>query len=245
MMTQAMVDFTFGGLGGRGAPRRARGWRERRQGPYLRRKARLAAAPGNTTQFLMGDQAVARTNFSDSDLDNSSENDEQFREREFAKDYDSLKPIRQKLTKSKLIEELMTVEKDVKMLEKKYAEMTAEEQLQARLGTVERGCKADPKLDEKIRIFQDEIVRMAKENLSLKTENTRLINEKRAEEVSSSSSSGSDSSSSDSDSDSSSDEEETEAVVTTTKAEDWQRDDTGYESDRSDCVTTTGRHDQP
>ena len=141
MMTQAMVNLTFGrrltareGWGGeedalaevpgsRVSSWRKRG-RERRAGPYLRKRAKRPRAPDNTTQFLMGDQGGARQSFSDSDLENSSESEDHFVEREFAKDYDNLKseiqPSRQKLPKLKLIEELMTVEKEVKMLEKKY-----------------------------------------------------------------------------------------------------------------------------
>merc|ERR1719220_1355512 len=157
-MTQAMVNLTFGrrltareGWGGEEdalaevAGTRVSSWRkrgrERRAGPYLRKRAKRPRAPDNTTQFLMGDQGGARQSFSDSDLENSSESEDHFVEREFAKDYDNLKseiqPNRQKLPKSKLIEEFMTVEAEVKMLEKKYAEMTTEEQLRARLGTTE------------------------------------------------------------------------------------------------------------
>merc|ERR550517_1839678 len=235
MMTQAMVNLTFGrrltareGWGGEEDTVQAEvgsqvsSWRkrgrERRAGPYLRKRAKRPRAPDNTTQFLMGDQEGARQSFSDSDLENSSESDDHFVEREFAKDYDNLKseiqPSRQKLPKSKLIEELMTVEKEVKMLEKKYAEMTTEEQLRARLGTTEFDMGVvEPELAQKIKAFQAEIVRMAKENRSLRIDNSRLINEKRAaakvqlQSSSSSSSSSSSDSSSNSDSDSSSESE--------------------------------------
>ena len=204
-------------------------------------------APGNTTQFLMGDQGGARKNFEDSDLDNSSESEDEFVKKEFAKDYDNQKPIRHKMPKSKLIEEFMTVENDVKMLEKKYVEMSAEEQLQARLGRA--GAKADwsrssvevePDLAEKIRKFQQEILRMAQENRTLRMENMRLISENRAVASSSSSSSSSESESScSSDSSSEEEQEREEAVLPSLKQDvscledEWQRDDTGYESDRS------------
>ena len=278
MMTQAMVNLTFGrrlttatreGWGGEEeASSRVSSWRkrgrERRAGPYLRKRAKRPRAPDNTTQFLMGDQGGARQSFSDSDLENSSESEDHFVEREFAKDYDNLKseiqPSRQKLPKSKLIEELMTVEKEVKMLEKKYAEMTTEEQLRARLGTTEFDMGVvEPDLAEKIKAFQEEIVRMAKENRSLRLDNTRLVNEKRAAakkaQQASSSSSSSSESSSNSDSDSSSESEaETETnpgskpEMDTLKAdESWAetRDDTGYESERStlsDRVTSSNSH---
>merc|ERR550517_1639886 len=271
MMTQAMVNLSFGrrlpareGLfgeedtvqaevGSRVSSWRKRG-RERRSGPYLRKRAKRPRAPDNTTQYLMGDQGGARQSFSDSDLENSSESDDHFVEREFAKDYDNLKseiqPSRQKLPKSKLIEELMTVEKEVKMLEKKYAEMTTEEQLRARLGTTEFDMRVvEPELAQKIQAFQEEIVRMAKENRGLRLDNTRLINEKRAAakvQKSSSSSSSSSSSDSNSDSDSSSeseaDEVETNPLASSPELENWvssmetlkgeeARDDTGYESE--------------
>merc|ERR1719220_1051258 len=284
-MTQAMVNLTFGrrltareGWGGEEdalaevAGTRVSSWRkrgrERRAGPYLRKRAKRPRAPDNTTQFLMGDQGGARQSFSDSDLENSSESEDHFVEREFAKDYDNLKseiqPSRQKLPKSKLIEELMTVEKEVKMLEKKYAEMTTEEQLRARLGTTEFDMGVvEPELAQKIKAFQAEIVRMAKENRSLRMDNSRLINEKRAaakvhlQSSSSSSSSSSSESSSNSDSDSSSESEAEEtnpnpeletwvggSMDTLKASESWAstRDDTGYESERStlsDRVTSS------
>ena len=282
MMTQAMVNLSFGRrlvaregwreedamaeVGSQVSSWRKRG-RERRAGPYLRKRAKRPRAPDNTTQFLMGDQGGARQSFSDSDLENSSESEDHFVEREFAKDYDNLKseiqPSRQKLPKSKLIEELMTVEKEVKMLEKKYAEMTTEEQLRARLGTTEFDMRVvEPELAQKIQAFQEEIVRMAKENRGLRLDNTRLINEKRAaakvqQSSSSSSSSSSSDSSSNSDSDSSSeseaDEVETNPLASSPELENWvssmetlkgeeARDDTGYESERStlsDKVTSS------
>ena len=153
------------------------------------------------------------------------------------------------------------------MLEKKYAEMTTEEQLRARLGTTEIDMRlVEPDLVQKIRAFQEEIARMSKENRSLRLDNNRLVNEKRAAvkeaqsaSSSSSSSSSSDSSGSSSDSDSSS---ESEAEVDAMEKETWTmgrmdhrglkkgdeswatRDDTGYESERStlsDRVTSSSR----
>ena len=153
------------------------------------------------------------------------------------------------------------------MLEKKYAEMTTEEQLRARLGNTEIDMRlVEPDLVQKIRAFQEEIARMSKENRSLRMDNNRLVNEKRAAgkeaqpaSSSSSSSSSSDSSGSSSDSDSSS---ESEAEVDTMEKETWTmgrmmdrrglkgeeswatRDDTGYESERStlsDRVTSSSR----
>jgi len=286
MMTQAMVNLTFGRRLSTareeeeedslaevaGSTRVVSSWRkrgrERRAGPYLRKRAKRPRAPDNTTQFLMGDQGGARQSFSDSDLENSSESEDHFVEREFAKDYDNLKseiqPSRQKLPKSKLIEELMTVEKEVKMLEKKYAEMTTEEQLRARLGTTEFDMGVvEPELAQKIKAFQTEIVRMAKENRSLRLDNSRLVNEKRAcaakvqlQSCSSSSSSSSQSSSNSEDSDSSSQSETENEPKPNPELETWvgetlkgseeswvsTRDDTGYESERStlsDRVTSS------
>ena len=273
MMTQAMVNLSFGRrLVAReedaevSSWNKKRGKRERRAVPYLRKRAKRPRAPDNTTQFLMGDQGGARQSFSDC----SSESEDHFVEREFAKDYDNLKseiqPNRAKLPKSKLIEELMTVEKEVKMLEKKYAEMTTEEQLRARLGTTDFDMGVvEPELAQKIQAFQEEIVRMAKENRGLRLDNTRLINEKKraAAKVQQSSSSSSSSSSSDSSSDSESDsssesdeEDEVETNQSSPELSNWVcgmervkgeegRDDTGYESERStlsDKVTSSSSH---
>lgn len=228
----------------------------RRQKDQARKQRRTAPhpAPVNTTQFLMSDRACLDT-YSDSDLENDSGSDGDFVKREFCKEYEKAIPIKQKMPKSKLIEEYMMVEKDVKLLEKKYDEMSAQEQLKARLGTVdyewEKGEVAmEPEIAEKIRIFQEEILKLAQENRSLALENSRLVAENRANKSDSSDSdtdssgSDSDSSSSDSDSDTddSSDEEDEVAASSTVYMKDSdsesKKDDTGYESDRS-----AGSHD--
>merc|ERR1719334_1914301 len=193
--------------------------------------------------------------FSDSDLENSSESEDDFVKKEFCKDYDNQKPIRQKLSKTKLIEEFMMMERDVKMLEKKYAEMKAEEELKVRLGRVEwKGGEATAQVAEKIRIFQEEILKIAQENRVLRMENNRLLTENRALDSTSSSESD-DSSDSSSDSDDSStddddtgDEEDEEKKRRRLVQEDLQteykdsdseskRNDTGYESDPSGLET--------
>eukprot|EP00092_Neocalanus_flemingeri_P017497 GFUD01018928.1.p1 GENE.GFUD01018928.1~~GFUD01018928.1.p1 ORF type:complete len:338 (+),score=96.42 GFUD01018928.1:441-1454(+) len=225
----------------------------RRQKEHARKLRRIAPAPDNTTQFLMSDRACL-DNYSDSDMENDSESEDDFVKREFCKEYEKATPIKQKMPKSKLIEEYMMVEKDVKLLEKKYDEMSAQEQLKARLGTVdyewEKGeVSMEPEIAEKIRIFQQEILKLAQENRSMALENTRLVEENSADKSDSSSSSDSDSSDSDSDSSSSDsdtdsdsssseDEVENEEAATSTgymKDSDLEskKDDTGYESDRS------------
>lgn len=228
----------------------------RRQREQARKLRLVAPAPDNTTQFLMSDRACLDT-YSDSDVENDLCGEDDFVKREFCKEYEKAAPIKQKMPKSKLIEEYMIVEKDVKLLEKKYDEMSAQEQLKARLGAVdyewEKGEVAmEPEIAEKIRIFQQEILKLAQENRILALENTRLVAENKANKSDSSSSdsdssdSDSDSSSSDSetDSDSSEEEEQTDKVEATStglvKDSDTEskKDDTGYESDRS-----VGSHD--
>jgi len=190
--------------------------------------------------------------YSDSDVENDSGSDEDFVKKEFCKDYERAIPIKQKMPKSKLIEEYMVVEKDVKLLEKKYEEMSAQEQLKARLGTVdydwEKGEVAmEPETAEKIRIFQEEILKVAEENRILALENSRLVAENKANKSESSDSdtdssdSDTDSSSSDSDSDTdtnSSEDEENEVAASSTDGmkdsdSESKKDDTGYESDDS------------
>ena len=122
---------------------------------------------------------------------------------------------------SKLIEEYFSYESEVKDLEKKYQDMTAQEQLKARMGAVdyewEKGeIFMEPEVAEKIRIFQSEIARVREENRILEEENLRFRTENRDLDQNSSSSSSDDSSSDsdssdDSDTDSSSSEEEEEA----------------------------------
>jgi len=218
----------------------------------LRRRSHLAAAPDNTTQFLMSDQEpAASTNYSDSDMESDAEND--FAKREFSKEYEKIASNKQKLPITKLIEEYFMYETEVKDLEKKYDEMTAQEQLKARLGTVE------PEVAEKIRIFHEEISKIREENRLLEDQNLRLRDENRSyhhdsdtsSSSSDSSSSGSDSSSDSDESSSSEDDDESEEEIETKNNEptstgeavvnnlncadllEQRKDDTGYESSGS------------
>jgi len=226
--------------------------RERRV-PYskLERRTRgVVAAPGNTTQFLMKDQQ-----FSDSDLEQaSSESEDDFVRKEFAKEYASATPIRQKMQKSKLIEEYLNVEKSVKILETKLEEARRsedEDKLETRLGAANYHSKISPEIVEKIRIFQEELLLLSQENRTLRIENNLLITENRAaakQPSSSSDSSSSSEQSSDSDSDSSSSEDEQadenieestrESAIYKDSDSESKRDDTGYESDRSAVSST-------
>ena len=177
-----------------------------------------ALAPDNTTQFLMGD------------MDNwnkrqtgDEEGDNGYAKREFSKEYEKMAVSKQKMPISNLIEEYFSYESEVKVLEKKYEEMTAQERLKARLGAVEYEWEKgeifmEPEVAEKIRIFQNEIAKVREENRILEEENLRFRTEKRdldrdsssssSDEDSSSDSDSSGSSSDDSDSDSSSSEDE-------------------------------------
>ena len=208
-------------------PRRQR-TKSARQAPYsmsgnkeavtkVQKSRRIRAqAPDNTTQFLMGDMDNWNK-WQEEDGDNC------YAKREFSKEYEKMAISKQKMPKSKLIEEYLYYESEVKALEKKYEEMTAQVQLKARLGAVENEWEngeifMEPEVAEKIRIFQSEIAKVREENLRLGTENR----DRDLDEDSSSSSSDEDSNSSsdsdssgsssdDSDSDSSSSEEEEEA----------------------------------
>ena len=214
-------------------------------------------APDNTTQFIMSDR-----NYSDSDLDKSSgedtNNESNFAQREFSKDYEKMAANKQKLPIAKLIEEYLMYEAEVKELERKYQEMTTQEQVKARLGQVdydwEKGEIAmEPDVAEKITVFHSEIAKIREENRLLEEENLSYRSQTAGDSSdlsssdSSDSSSDSDSSSSDSSSDSSEDEDEEEEgheavtdeavpVPSSTdedlvKVDNEQRkDDTGYES---------------
>ena len=211
-------------------PRRVRTKSARQaQGPYegasaercrtrdLKARGRAAAtrrarAPDNTTQFLMGDMDTADTSFhlDTADLDNEDNCENNFAKREFSKEYEKMAINKQKLPISKLIEEYFSLETEVRDLEKKYDEMTAQEQLKARLGAVdyewEKGEIAmEPEVAEKIRIFHEEIAKIRDENRLLEEENLRYRSESRTYVDSESSSSSDESSSEESDSSSDSD----------------------------------------
>merc|ERR1711978_692614 len=173
-------------------------------------------APVNATQFLMSDRANFDTY---SDSENKIEGN--FVQKEFYKEYENEAANRQK-TKSKLIEEFVILEKGVVLLEKRYEEKRAQEQLKARLGAVdydfEKGEVAmEPEVAEKIRILHEEIMKLTEENRLIQDENSLLKSSGFATDSGSSSDSDSDSSSSSS----SEDEDEVgespkEAVPTST-----------------------------
>merc|ERR1712062_761601 len=252
-------------------PRRMRK-KSSRQHPYNnleRAQAQLARrqkirAPVNTTQFLISDRANFDT-YSDSENENKFEGN--FAQKEFYKEYEN-EASKQK-TKSKLIEDFVTLEKDIVLLEKRYEDKRAQEQLKARLGAVdydfEKGEVAmEPEVAEKIRILHEEIVKLTAENRLIQNENSLLKSSGFTTDSGSSSDSDSDSSSSEdeSDSDSSSssssssseDEDEVEEspkeAVPTSTAEvaqsnlasddlEQRREDTGYESDSNDLTRVT------
>merc|ERR1711978_634913 len=220
-------------------------------------------APVNATQFLMSDRANFDTY---SDSENKIEGN--FVQKEFYKEYENEAANRQK-TKSKLIEEFVILEKDVVLLEKRYEEKRAQEQLKARLGAVdydfEKGEVAmEPEVAEKIRILHEEIVKLSEENRLLQDENSLLKSGSSgfttdssgsSSDSDSDSSSSEDESDSDSSSSSSSSEEEdeaeenleavpssTEEVVQSSLAPDdldQRREDTGYERDSNDLTRVT------
>lgn len=220
---------------------------DRRRQRIRRMKSLRMTAPVNTTQFLMSDMSQEDRL---SDYSKKSESEGDFAKQEFSKDYERETLGHQMKSKSKLIEEYVIIENDVNLLEKKYEEMTAQESLKARLGEVdydwEKGeIEMEPEIAEKIRIFQEEILKLVTENSELQVENNRLvadnIGQKNEESDDSSSDDSSDDSSSDdsdSESDSSSDDdsdEEVEEVASSTSdnKENEKRNDTGYDSDKS------------
>jgi len=176
---------------------------ERAQAQLARRQK--IRAPVNTTQFLISDRANFDT-YSDSENENKFEGN--FAQKEFYKEYEN-EASKQK-TKSKLIEDFVTLEKDIVLLEKRYEDKRAQEQLKARLGAVdydfEKGEVAmEPEVAEKIRILHEEIVKLSEENRLLQDENSLL------KSGSSGFTTDSSGSSSDSDSDSSSSEDESDS----------------------------------
>ena len=209
----------------------------------LRRSMRsaLAPAPYNTTQFLMSDHKTELPRYSDSE--NESDYENEFAKKEFSKEYEKANANRQKIPINKLIEEYLLIESEVKELEKKYDEMTAQEKLKARIGAVEYDWEKgeiamEPEVAEKIRIFHEEIAKIQAENRTLEDENLRLKSD--SSDSSSDSSSSSDDSSSDSSDTDSSDEDDVVVVVPTSTEEvlvntvkndlEHKKDDTGYES---------------
>ena len=211
-------------------PRRQRN-KSARQVPYsmsgnelavtsLQKSRRVRAqAPDNTTQFLMGDMDNwNKRTAGDEDGDNC------YAKREFSKEYEKTAISKQKMPISKLIEEYFSYESEVKDLEKKYKEMTAQEQLKARLGAVdyewEKGeIFMEPEVAEKIRIFQSEIAKVREENRILEEENLRFRTENRDLDCNSSSSSSDEGSSSDSDSSGSSDDSDSDSSSSEEEAE--------------------------
>jgi hypothetical protein len=198
----------------------------------------------------------------DSNVDEILEEEEEqqaFLSHQFQCDYNRLKTDRlERMDKADLMEEFLLLEKTVEELEGRLAAISAREEAKARRGEADyefaRGeVPMEPEVAAKIRIFQEEILRLGLENSRLAAENAELarhfvanMEEEESEEEdcdsdsssssSSSSSSGSSSaSSSSSDSDSDSDEEDlvSELVEGRPKAEESKTEDTGYESAQS------------
>jgi len=214
-------------------PRRMRK-KSSRQHPYndvARVQAQMSRrqkirAPVNTTQFLISDRANFDT-YSDSENENKFEGN--FVQKEFYKEYENEAANKQK-TKSKLIEDFVTLEKDIVLLEKRYEDKRAQEQLKARLGAVdydfEKGEVAmEPEVAEKIRILHEEIVKLTEENRLLQNENSLL---KAGSSGFTTDSSGS-SSDSDSDSSSSEDESDSDSSSSSSSSEDQAEADENLE----------------
>ena len=134
----------------------------------LQLTAVAAAAPTNTTQFLMGEHGSAN-NSPDSDWERFHSETEEFESRQFAKDYDdSGSEGGGRLIKNELIAQYLDIEKSVQMLEKQY------EEWRCRLAVQAGGIRQQAGLADQIRCVLAEIEELAKENQDLAEENGRL-----------------------------------------------------------------------
>jgi regulator of replication initiation timing len=180
----------------------------------------LAAAPTNTTQFLMGEHGSAN-NSPDSDWERFHSETE-FETREFAKEFyvNDQNSVgannRARLVKNELISEYLVKEKSVQMLEKQVeAKWGSHFAAAADLsGRCSQRLASSPQpsvkgLADQIRRIKEEIEELTRENQELAAENRQLRTEngrfgRRKESGSTSSSSSDDSSSSEESSSSSS-----------------------------------------
>jgi len=186
----------------------------------------------------------------------SPEDEQEFISKEFRKDYAKGNMDRlDKMDKMKLIQEYLSVEKKMELLEKRLEDINHQEAVKACNGEADyefaRGeVPMEPDMAEKIKVFQTEIARLIQDNAHLLRENSslkrKLVRTRHHSDNSSASSSSSSSSSSE-DSSSQSEEEDdssTDEETVDELLEDMpphkkggegadKTDDTGYESTQS------------
>jgi len=186
----------------------------------------------------------------------SPEDEQEFISKEFRKDYAKGHMDRlDKMDKMKLIQEYLSVEKKMELLEKRLEDINHQEAVKAWNGEVDyefaRGeVPMEPDMAEKIKVFQAEIARLIQDNAHLLRENSslkrKLVRSTHHPSDSSSAASSSSSSSSSSEEDSSSpSEEDSSSDEETTRVDELledrpqckegadKTDDTGYESTQS------------
>jgi hypothetical protein len=119
----------------------------------------------------------------DSNVDEILEEEEEqqaFLSHQFQCDYNRLKADRlERMDKADLMEEFLLLEKTVEELEGRLAAIGAREEAKARRGEADyefaRGeVPMEPEVAAKIRIFQEEILRLGLENSRLAAENAEL-----------------------------------------------------------------------
>lgn len=128
----------------------------------------------------------------------SSPDDEgEFLTKEFSKDYEQSSVDRlEGMPKDRLILEYLGMEKQVEALEKRLEEIQDREAVKALTGEVDyefsRGeIPMEPETAQKIKVFQAEIRRLAKENKALHMENARLKRKQRSVRTSTTAAGGS------------------------------------------------------
>lgn len=151
-----------------------------------------AASPGGASSISCGERnsRSRQSSFSVEDEEEyfySSPDDEgEFLTREFSKDYEQSSVDRlEGMPKDRLILEYLGMEKQVEALEKRMEEIQDREAVKALTGEVDyefsRGeIPMEPETAQKIKVFQAEIRRLAKENKALHLENARLKRKQRS-----------------------------------------------------------------
>ncbi len=160
-----------------------------------------AASPGGASSSCGDRNSRSRqSSFSVEDEEDyfySSPDDEgEFLTKEFSKDYEQSSVDRlEGMPKDRLILEYLGMEKQVEALEKRLEEIQDREAVKALTGEVDyefsRGeIPMEPETAQKIKVFQAEIRRLAKENKALHMENARLKRKQRSARTSATAAAG-------------------------------------------------------
>ncbi|MCP3667089.1 MAG: hypothetical protein GY696_32120 [Gammaproteobacteria bacterium] len=150
------------------------------------------ASPGGASSISCGERysRSRQSSFSVEDEEEyfySSPDDEgEFLTKEFSKDYEQSSVDRlEGMPKDRLIMEYLGMEKQVEALEKRLEEIQDREAVKALTGEVDyefsRGeIPMEPETAQKIKVFQAELRRLAKDNKALQLENARLKRKQRS-----------------------------------------------------------------